>query len=249
MTMATDLKICDHIRYASCADGVILLDLESGAIHSIHQTGLELWNKLAANLSSERQSAPEVLAEPEISTLVDGLVQTGVISLAGNRQPLLRRLARRCFAPFRKAALSITRWTARGALAASAKGWVSNTATMYLLLVLFDLNLRLLGFAQLHALVDEWRVVRRLAAPGSIKLLRGSLDAACRWYPVQALCLLRSSVLTASLRQQGVPAELVFCFNKLPFMGHAWVEVYKRVVSEDNARREVFTELYRMEAR
>jgi hypothetical protein len=32
-------------------------------------------------------------------------------------------------------------------------------------------------------------------------------------------------------------------------MGHAWVEVYGRVVSEDNARREVFTELYRMEAK
>src|SRR5436190_5280351 len=160
--MATQLKIADQIRYAACPDGVILLDLDSGAIHSIHQSGLELWNKLVTALSGEPRAASGLFAEPDISTLVDGLVQTGVILLAGHRQPLLRRLVRQFLAPFRKAALCATRWTARAALAASAKGWVSHTGTMYLLLVLFDLNLRLLGFAQLHALVDDWRIVRRL---------------------------------------------------------------------------------------
>lgn len=247
--MTSELQIGDHIRYASCPDGVILLDLESGALHSIHQSGLELWHKLVAALAGEPRDTTELLAEPGFSALVEGLIQTGVVSLAGHREPVVKRLSRLTLAPFRKAAQAATRLAARTGLAASAKGIVSYTTTMYCLLILFDLNLRFLGFTQLHTLVNDWRVTRRLAEPGSIKRMRQALDAGCRWYPVQALCLLRSSVLTSALRWQGVPADLVFCFNKLPFMGHAWVEVYGRVVSEDNARREVFTELYRMGAK
>jgi len=52
------------------------------------------------------------------------------------------------------------------------------------------------------------------------------------WYPRRVRCLQRSAVLACLLRSYGVPAQMVLGSQKMPFKGHAWVEVDGKAINE-----------------
>lgn len=52
------------------------------------------------------------------------------------------------------------------------------------------------------------------------------------WYPKRVRCLQRSAVLAGILRSYGVPAQVVLGSQKMPFKGHAWVEVDGKAINE-----------------
>ncbi len=52
------------------------------------------------------------------------------------------------------------------------------------------------------------------------------------WYPKRVRCLQRSAVLACMLRSCGIPAQMVLGSQKIPFKGHAWVEVDGKAINE-----------------
>jgi hypothetical protein len=105
-------------------------------------------------------------------------------------------------------------------------------AKSLLYLILLDLYLLRGNFAALHRKIRFYQVARTKPKPDTIARVCAAVEAACMWYPKQALCLQRSAVTTCLLRQYGVAAQMVIGVQKLPFKAHAWVEVDGRVVND-----------------
>ena len=96
-----------------------------------------------------------------------------------------------------------------------------------------DLVMRLAGFRRLHQTVKHWPVSKRVATdPETIAVVRAAIDQAATYYLKHALCLQRSAVMTCLLRAKGLPAVMVIGCHKMPFRGHAWVEVDGQVVND-----------------
>jgi len=68
---------------------------------------------------------------------------------------------------------------------------------------------------------------------------------ACIWYWKEALCLQRSAATACLLKKYGVPAQLVFGAQQMPFKAHAWVEVDGRVVNDKPYTSEMYAVLDR----
>ena len=121
----------------------------------------------------------------------------------------------------------------------------SDLAVALLALLAFDLVLSIGGFGRLYRLVKRWKVRRRPADGGRVRAICGAVDRACTIYPKHALCLQRSAVAACLLRRAGIAAEMVIGCRKLPFMGHAWVEVGRQVVNDGPAVQELYAVLDR----
>lgn len=120
------------------------------------------------------------------------------------------------------------------------------TLIAFMGLAAVDLVLKLGGFRSLYWAVKRWPVSRRgIAAPGTIARVRHAVDRACVFYLGSALCLQRSAVTTCLLRARAVPAQMVIACRKMPFRGHAWVEVNGRVVNDTRIVRESYSVLDR----
>lgn len=113
-------------------------------------------------------------------------------------------------------------------------------AEAYVGLIQHDLYMRHRDFAALHATIKAFPTSTRQAVRGTQTATSRALDIACALYPKQALCLQRSAVLIKLLRRRGIPAQMVFGAQKLPFRAHAWVEVHGEVVNDRLASREQF---------
>jgi hypothetical protein len=117
------------------------------------------------------------------------------------------------------------------------------------LLVIFEAYVGLIAhdaFISRHDLAALHQRIRSFQ-PGATKpsaeatnLVTHALDVACAFYPKQALCLQRSSVLVGMLRKRGVAAKMVIGAQKLPFKAHAWVEVDGEIVNDRLASRDKF---------
>ena len=92
----------------------------------------------------------------------------------------------------------------------------------------------------LVAAVSGYRGVRRglpkadpgcKAADGLDIAISQAVDWAAAFYWKRVLCLQRSIAATRLLRAYGVPAELVIGCRVVPFAGHAWVEVERRILN------------------
>jgi hypothetical protein len=227
------LVLNPNVRWCESADGIIILDLASGAVHSIHPRAHALWGKIVSVTALSRLFE---LAEYTsfIQRLIDiGVVRRGQCSARGGTPSLPLKL-RSAMHALRVAPFNVLRFKH------------GKIVTTFALFVSLDLVLRVWGFGRLHQIVSAIDVRRGPSRVGSIRAARHLVDTLCRWYPVTARCLLRSAVLTILLREEGVPADLVICVQKAPLMMHACVEVYSRVVSEENLNREILLELYRM---
>jgi hypothetical protein len=87
-------------------------------------------------------------------------------------------------------------------------------------------------FATLHSKVHLLTVSSRRTELGDVERICAAVAYACILYPKEVLCLQRSAVAVALLRQYGVPAEMVIGAQRLPMKVHAWVEVNGRVVND-----------------
>ena len=96
-----------------------------------------------------------------------------------------------------------------------------------------DVIIRFGGCHRLYETVRRWPVSKkRFANAEQIGAVIAAVDRAGRYYPKHALCLQRSAVGTCLLRMAGAPAEMVMGCRKIPFRGHAWVEVNGEVVND-----------------
>jgi transglutaminase superfamily protein len=96
-----------------------------------------------------------------------------------------------------------------------------------------DVLMKFGGFHRLYDTVRRWPVSRKKSAnTEQIGAVIAAIDRAGRYYPKHALCLQRSAVGTCLLRMAGVPAQMVMGCRKIPFRGHAWVEVNGEVVND-----------------
>ncbi|MGH9722208.1 MAG: lasso peptide biosynthesis B2 protein [Bryobacteraceae bacterium] len=126
----------------------------------------------------------------------------------------------------------VPRWLA-------VKAWVA--------LASVDLILKIGGFPKLYRKLRSFPVAkRRLTGEAVTRGICSAIDLAGTWYFKHALCLQRSAVATFLLRRAGVPAELVIAVRKMPFQGHAWVEVAGVVVNDTPSVQENYSVLDRL---
>jgi hypothetical protein len=102
----------------------------------------------------------------------------------------------------------------------------------YLRLVYFDLCLARANFGGLYNEVRSYPVAACMPYPDAIEQICSAVDMACIWYWKEVLCLQRSATTVCLLKEHGVPAQMVFGVQQLPFAAHAWVEVGGRVVND-----------------
>src|SRR5690242_9185387 len=89
-----------------------------------------------------------------------------------------------------------------------------------------DVILKFAGFRRLYQTVKGWPLSDRGSNKSqAIASVCAAVDRAGTYYPKKALCLQRSAVVTCLLRMKGVDAQMVIGCRKVPFRGHAWVEV------------------------
>jgi len=110
----------------------------------------------------------------------------------------------------------------------------------YIGLIAHDVFMSRHDFASLHRRVKDFplRVVPTGTSP--TQAVCSAFDIACCFYPRQALCLQRSSVLVRMLRLNGIEAQMLIGAQKLPFKAHAWVEVDGHIINDRLASRENF---------
>src|SRR5713101_7410084 len=99
-------------------------------------------------------------------------------------------------------------------------------------LLVYDILSRLCSFKAIHATIKGWKVANKSFGQDTINRVCVAVNYACVWYPKQALCLQRAFVTAYPLRKSGVPAQIIWGAQKLPFKAHAWVEVNGRPVNE-----------------
>jgi hypothetical protein len=110
----------------------------------------------------------------------------------------------------------------------------------YLKLIHFDFYLARGNFAALYDKVRNYRVGKRVPAPGAVDRICSAIDIACIWYWKEALCLQRSAATACLLKEFGVPAQMVIGAQQMPFKAHAWVEVNGRVVNDKPYTPEIY---------
>lgn len=113
--------------------------------------------------------------------------------------------------------------------------------TSWLLLLRFEMLLRMHDFQRLHAFVLH-EPVRSVAPQGAIPAatLCHAMDLACVFYFKQVLCLQRSTATTVLLRRHGLSATMCIGAQMLPLRSHAWVEIADTVVNDKPYMREIY---------
>jgi hypothetical protein len=111
-------------------------------------------------------------------------------------------------------------------------------------LIRFELWLFTRNFKGVHRRVKVCPI-RSLEVPPTLDEIVSGFQFACLWYPKQVLCLQRSAALTCVLRRHGIQAQMVIGVQKLPFRGHAWVEVENHVVNDKEYVPEIYAILDR----
>ncbi len=110
------------------------------------------------------------------------------------------------------------------------------TLAAYLMLVAIDGLTKVGGFGRMHRLVQRFPVrSRRREDAETAHRICGAVDRAASYYVKRAWCLQRSAAAVCLLRLAGYPAELVIGARRVPFYAHAWAEIGRRVVNDEEA--------------
>jgi hypothetical protein len=248
--MTARFVIAPDVCSATDKDGTTILSIERGKLYSVIGIGSLIWSQLAAAPSGLKVESIVDLLEADFSTVprqrIEQDVQCFLHHLSGNGVVLLTdsnqgRIVGNAGWRLSEAAVS----TLRLAVTVMSRGGLY-AASGILLLMTIDIILRKGRFRALHRVVRDWPVARRRVA-GHEKLDRicASVDRSCSWYLKQTLCLHRSAVAACMLRSQGIAAEMVIGCRKMPFQGHAWVEVDGKVVNDHQKVKEFYSILDR----
>jgi hypothetical protein len=229
--MSARFVISADVCSASDADGSTILHVRKGILFSAIGLASDLWTKLITH--------PDGLDFDELRADIS-------VNYPHIAKDQIERDVRSVLEQLSKKELIIeARWTNhREARALNLPHAISRVFVGTLLterlfglaalfqLFLFDLTQALGGFRFVHETVKQWPVSKK-QRPDAILKLSAALNHAARHYPKTVLCVQRSAALTCLLRSFGVPAETVIACRKVPFRGHAWVEVAGEVINEN----------------
>jgi len=247
----TSLNIASGVCFSpATADGCIVLNVEEGTILSLNNIGALMFAKLAARetglthdefveaVSSEFEDVQRPRIESGVDNLLAQLEEKKVLQTQGGNLGLYGKWLR---AKVVEGVAVCARAVLKPLLFIKAY-----TSASVLLLATADAILKIAGFSGLHQTVKHWKLAINPAEDAEM-IVRGcaTVERACTWHPKQELCLQRSAVAACLLRSLGVPAEMVIGVHKMPFYGHAWVEVNGKVVNDDKNVQSFFQELCR----
>jgi Transglutaminase-like superfamily len=233
----TNIRLSPNVYVSPVTeDGCIVLDFGQDKVLSINKTGALILHKIVASESGLSRAELVSAASPKIdasapfrtASIVDdlinrlnekGLLQSSAISASADVQSLRGMMARCAVngARFLIEILLKLKLHIPAALAA---------------LLMVDAVLKLIGINALRRIVSVWPIRGEASDSKMIAHLCSRLIRACTWYSKKALCLQRSAATTCLLRSIGAPAEMVIGVHKMPFYGHAWVEVHGEVVND-----------------
>lgn len=218
-------------------DGSTILHLRKGILFSAIGLASDLWTRLITH--------PEGLEFDELRADISNIYRhVAKEQIAHDLRTVLEQLSQKELISEAKGA------NQRGALALGLPHVLSRVFIATLLslrlfvlaalfqLFIFDLNQAVGGFRFVHQTVKQWPVSKN-QMPDATQSISAALNHAVRYYPKTVLCVQRSAALTCLLRSSGVPAETVIACRKVPFKGHAWVEVSGEVINE-NPRVQAF---------
>jgi hypothetical protein len=115
---------------------------------------------------------------------------------------------------------------------------LAHAGLAWVILVLADLALQLLGFHRFYRLVEGWPVlgsVPEVSRGDRARQTLTAVDRARTYYFRHARCLQRAVAAVCFLRMRGVRGELVIGVRKIPFQAHAWMELDGEIVNDDPA--------------
>jgi Transglutaminase-like superfamily len=121
----------------------------------------------------------------------------------------------------------------------------SLTIRSYLLLLSFEWHIVRRNFQKVYKRVQAQAVRPLLRQDVSPELSCRAVNVASALYFKDVQCLQRSATLVCLLRDCGIPASLVLGAQRLPFRGHAWVELGGQVVNDNVSALEKYDVLDR----
>jgi hypothetical protein len=233
----TNIRLAPDIYISPVTeDGCVILDFRQDKVLSVNKTGAVILQKIAssesglsrADLVSAASAEINVSApyrnESIVDNLIDklnekGLLQSSAISARGGVQ-WLRGMAAQC-------AVNGTRFLIGALLKLKL-----HTPAALAALTMVDVALKLVGINALRRIVSDWPINGEAADSRVVAYVCSTVIRACSWHSKKAHCLQRSATTTCLLRSVGAPAEMVIGVHKMPFYGHAWVEVHGEVVND-----------------
>jgi hypothetical protein len=233
----TNIRLAHDIYVSPVTeDGCVILDFGQDKVLSVNNTGAVILHKIASSESglSRADLVSAVSVESDASapsrgeSIVDGLIDKL------NEKGLLRSSA----TPARGG----VQWLRDMAIRCAVKGTRLLIGVMVKLklhtpaalaaLIMIDVTLKLMGINALRRIVSDWPINGETPDSKPIADVCSAVIGACAWHSKKALCLQRSATTTCLLRSIGAPAEMVIGVHKMPFYGHAWVEVHGQVVND-----------------
>jgi transglutaminase superfamily protein len=233
----TNIRLAPDIYISPVTeDGCVVLDFRQDKVLSVNKTGAVILHKIASSESGLSRADLVSAASIEIGAsapsrnefivdnLIDklnekGLLQSSATSARGDVR-WFRGMAVRC-------AVSGTRFLIGGLLKLKL-----HTPAALAALTMVDVALKLVGINALRRIVSDWPVNGEAPDSKMVADVCSTVIRACAWYSKKARCLQRSATTTCLLRGIGAPAEMVIGVHKMPFYGHAWVEVHGKVVND-----------------
>ena len=246
--VATHYRVPSHVCFSTDQDGTAILNIERGKFHSLLGAGSIAWQQIAAHSNgatldtivnkllteeTEFASEPREKVRQSVSRLLDTLMENGLVETS--EHPSVR-----VFGGVRKFTCTATAGAVRRLTSLLIK-WQLPRAAALLEFAMFQV-IRWVGrFPARYYTVKRWPIEsQQVVEQADIAQLCAAVDEAATWYPKESLCLQKASVTACLLRQYGIPAELKIGIHKLPFSGHAWVEVAGKVINDHRGVQKYF---------
>ena len=231
-------------------DGTTILSVEQGKVYSIIGIGSLIWDKLtvasaglpaetiANELHADFSDVSHQKIEQDVRNFLKQLNQMGIVQVESSEAEHYRKI--------------IGDWISGYGVLLVRLGITIllnlrlYTLAAFLLLFTADLILKLGGFRALHRTVQKWpRSAEPSVNPQMAISICIAVDRACAWYLKRTLCLQRSAIAACLLRSKGEAAEMVIGCRKIPFRGHAWVEINDQVVNDKQLVQQFYKTLDR----
>lgn len=243
------LSIPPHVRSVRNADGVVLLNVQSGAYFALNGVGSLVWERLCTDGTREaaiealerRYRAPRERLAHDVDTLLERLLERGLITQG--EAPSARPAAPKAATPRTAVPPGLGEPTGRvmesDRLPARSERFALRWRVLWPLLAYAslmgtDVLLRLRGFDRFHRVIRRWPTWNaRVTDSADVARIRAAVDLASGFYFKRAWCLQRSAATACLLRLRGFPARLIIGVQRMPFAAHAWVELDGRVINDE----------------
>ncbi len=246
--MSASYSIPFHVRSVHNADGVVLLNIHSGAYFALNTVASLVWEQLRGGGSREtalealqdHYGAPRERLARDVDALLARLQEKGLLAQGGSStRPGIHPPPTPRPVESPPASLHAGPTSVHGLAEPGPQRFALLWRPIWFLLsfaslLCIDLMLRLRGFERFHHTLRRWptRAPRRVDAR-AVSRICAAVDQAAGFYFKRAWCLQRSAATTCLLRLRGFPAHLVIGVHRMPFAAHAWVELDGRVVNDE----------------